>query len=61
MQTHIAKRESFLAPKEVAAELGLHVSAIYRAAARGELPIVRLGERGSIRIPASALEPERKS
>jgi excisionase family DNA binding protein len=61
MQTFANRRETFLAPKEVAAELGLHVSAVYRAAARGELPVVRLAERGSIRIPASALEPQRKS
>jgi excisionase family DNA binding protein len=57
MQTAIAKRDGFLAPKELADELGLHVSAVYRAVDRGELPSVRLGRRGAIRIPRSALEP----
>jgi excisionase family DNA binding protein len=61
MPTIAKRREEFLAPKEVAAELGLHVSAIYRAVERGELPVVRLGQRSSIRIPASAIEAERKS
>jgi excisionase family DNA binding protein len=55
MQTPIAKREGFLAPKEVADTLGLHVSAVYRAVERGELPAVRLGQRSAIRIPASAI------
>jgi excisionase family DNA binding protein len=57
MQTAIAKRDGFLAPKEFADELGLHVSAVYRAVDRGELPSVRLGRRCAIRIPRSALEP----
>jgi excisionase family DNA binding protein len=57
MQTLIAKRESFLAPKEVADALGVHAGAVYRAVDRGELPVVRLGQRGAIRIPVSALEP----
>lgn len=52
------REETFLSPKQAAHELGLHVSAIYRAVDRGELAVVRLGERGAIRIPRSALEPE---
>jgi excisionase family DNA binding protein len=31
-----------LAPKEVAHELRVHVSAVYRAVERGQLPAVRL-------------------
>jgi len=59
MQTLTNKRDDqFLAPKEVAQTLGLHVSAVYRAVERGELPAVRLGHRGAIRIPASAIEVE---
>jgi hypothetical protein len=58
MQTPIAKREEFLAPKQVADELGLHVSAVYRACAGGSLPYVRLTPNGSLRIPAAALRPE---
>jgi excisionase family DNA binding protein len=58
MQTLTNKRHGrYLAPKEFAAELGLHVSAIYRAVERGELPVVRMGRRGAIRIPARALKP----
>jgi excisionase family DNA binding protein len=41
----------YLAPKEVAHELRVHVSAVYRAVERGVLPAVRLSESGAIRIP----------
>ena len=47
----------FLAPKEVAHELRVHVSAVYRAVERGQLPAVRLSDSGAIRIPRSALDP----
>ena len=47
----------FLAPKEVARELRVHVCAVYRAVERGQLPAVRLSESGAIRIPRSALDP----
>jgi excisionase family DNA binding protein len=57
--TETKTRERFLTPKEVADELGLHVSAVYRAVDRGEMPALRFGERSAIRIPASALEVER--
>jgi excisionase family DNA binding protein len=61
MQTFTSTRETrFLAPKEAAAELGLHVSAIYRAIERGELPVVQLGRGGAIRIPESAIRPENR-
>ena len=48
----------YLAPKEVARELRVHVSAVYRAVERGELPAVRLRDTGAIRIPRSALDPD---
>jgi excisionase family DNA binding protein len=52
-QTH--ERE-WLAPKEVAYRLGVHVASIYRAVESGRLPSLRLSNTGAIRIPASALE-----
>jgi excisionase family DNA binding protein len=51
------ERREFLAPKEAAHELRVHVSAVYRAVERGQLPAVRLSESGAIRIPRSALDP----
>jgi excisionase family DNA binding protein len=56
MTTETHERE-FLAPKEVAHQLRVHVSAVYRAVERGELPALRLSETGAIRIPRSALDP----
>lgn len=58
MQTIAHKRDRFLAPKEAAEILRVDVSVIYRAIRLGQLPSVRLTERGAIRIPRSALEPE---
>jgi excisionase family DNA binding protein len=55
MQTDTHERE-FLSPKEVARELRVYVSAVYRAVERGALPAVRLSENGAIRIPRSAVE-----
>ena len=60
MQTDTHDRE-FLAPKEVAQELRVHVSAVYRAVERGELPAVRLSPDGAIRIPRSALLPKEET
>ncbi len=57
MDTETRERE-FLAPKEVACELRVHVSAVYRAVERGQLPAVRLSGSGAIRIPRSALDPQ---
>jgi excisionase family DNA binding protein len=57
MQTDTQQSE-WLAPKEVADELRVHVSAIYRAVERGDLPVVRLSQSGPIRIHRSALEPK---
>jgi excisionase family DNA binding protein len=53
-ETH--ERESWLAPKEVARELRVHVSSVYRSVEAGRLPAFRLAETGAIRIPRSALE-----
>jgi excisionase family DNA binding protein len=54
MRTDMKQRE-YLAPKEVAHELRVHVSSIYRAVESGHLPAVRLSQTGAIRIPLSAL------
>jgi excisionase family DNA binding protein len=56
MLTGTHERE-YLAPKEVAHQLRVHVSAVYRAVERGQLPAVRLSGAGAIRIPRSALDP----
>jgi predicted DNA-binding transcriptional regulator AlpA len=45
MQADTHERD-FLAPKEVAHELRMHVSAVYRAVERGALPAVRLSKTG---------------
>src|ERR1700758_5579762 len=47
----IANTCDYFTPKEVAQTLGLHVSVVYRAVERGELPAVRLMPRGAIKIP----------
>lgn len=51
-----AHTRHLLAVKEAACVLRVSSSTIYRAVAAGELPVVRLSRRGTIRIPASALE-----
>ena len=38
--------------------LDVDVSAVYRAVRLGQLPAVRLTNRGAIRIPTSAIDPE---
>jgi Helix-turn-helix domain len=50
-----------LGPEGGRRELRVHVSAIYRAVERGDLPAVRLNEHGAIRIPRSALEPKEET
>jgi excisionase family DNA binding protein len=61
MQTITERHESeYLAPKEVARELGLDVSRVYAAVKRGDLAAVRLTPRGAIRIPRSTLEPRKE-
>ena len=53
------RRDDLLAPKQVAPELNLNVSAVYRAVERGQLPAVRPLPKGAIRIPRSAIEPRK--
>jgi excisionase family DNA binding protein len=50
----------YVTPKELAHELGVSTSAVYRSVERGELPAIRLLPRGSIHIPRSAIEHEHK-
>ena len=46
----------YLTVSEAARLLRLHVGTVYRAVESGRLPVVRLDERVSIRIPHKALE-----
>jgi excisionase family DNA binding protein len=55
--THTTERRDWLTVKEVANELLVSTSLIYRAVDRGTLPALRLSETGAIRIPRSALDP----
>ena len=57
MSTDTRGRE-WLAAKEFAHELGVHVTAVYRAVQEGRLPVVRLSNTGAIRIHRSALIPK---
>lgn len=57
MQTVMDERE-FLDVKETARFLRVHPATVYRAVADGRLPVVRLGDRGAIRVPAAALTPK---
>jgi excisionase family DNA binding protein len=59
MSTEIQERE-WLSVKEVAFELGLHPTAVYRAIDNGALPALRLHEHGAIRIHRSVLDRARK-
>jgi excisionase family DNA binding protein len=60
MQTNRQQRD-WLALKEVANQLGVHVSAVYRAVERGQLAALRLSGTGAIRIHRSVLEPSRET
>jgi excisionase family DNA binding protein len=60
MTTQTERREEWLAVKEVAAELRLSTSAVYKAIEQGSLPVVRLHEHGAIRIHRSILDQHRK-
>jgi excisionase family DNA binding protein len=60
MSTDTQQRERWLSPREVADELRVHVSAVYRAVERGELPAVRLSPDGAIRIHRSVLDQARQ-
>jgi excisionase family DNA binding protein len=59
MKTGVQQRE-WLAPKEVARELHVHISAIYRAVERGDLPALRLSETGAIRVHRSVLDQRKE-
>ena len=50
-----AQTRDWLAPKEVARELRVHVSSVYRSVEQGRLPALRLTDTGAIRIHRSAL------
>jgi excisionase family DNA binding protein len=51
----------YLSVGEAAHELRVSKASVYRAIESGNLPAVRLQPLGSLRIPADALEPERRS
>lgn len=54
MATAVAyESHRLLKPGEVAKQLGVHPATVYRLAARGELPAVRVGR--SVRIDAAKL------
>jgi excisionase family DNA binding protein len=59
MTTDANDRE-WLAPKQVAAELRVSTSSVYKAIARGSLPAFRLTEDGALRIPRGALKARRR-
>ena len=49
-------REQYATPAEVASRLRCSRATVYRAIDRGELAAVRLGETGSLRIRADAID-----
>jgi excisionase family DNA binding protein len=57
MATNTQNRQ-WVTVKEIASELRVSPSLVYRAIERGELPALRLSEHGAIRVPRSALEPK---
>ena len=59
MSTDTQERE-WLSVKEVAFELGLHPTAVYRAVDAGALPSLRLHPHGAIRVHRSVLDRARK-
>jgi excisionase family DNA binding protein len=54
------QEREWLSVKEVAYQLGLHPTAVYRAVASGSLPALRIHEHGAIRIPRGVLDQHRK-
>jgi excisionase family DNA binding protein len=50
----------FLSVGEAAQELRVSKASVYRAIEAGTLPAIRLVPHGALRIPSSALEPERR-
>jgi excisionase family DNA binding protein len=59
MTTDTHERD-WLAPKEVADELRVSTSSVYKAIARGALPAFQLTEAGALRVPTSALKARRR-
>ncbi len=59
MSIETQERE-WLSVKEVAFELGLHPTAVYRAVDNGSLPALRLHEYGAIRIHKSVLDQHKE-
>jgi excisionase family DNA binding protein len=47
---------TLLSPAEVAELLGVHRASVYRRINSGELPAIRLGEDGPLRIRSDRLE-----
>jgi excisionase family DNA binding protein len=60
MQIDVRERE-WLSVREVAFELGLHPTAVYRAVDNGSLPALRLHEHGAIRIHKSVLDQHKET
>ena len=56
MSTTASIATEFLTVAEVARRLRVHEATIYRKITSGELPALRLGEHGPLRIPADELE-----
>jgi hypothetical protein len=55
MQTVASKTKELLAPKQFAAEYGLHVQTVWRRIREGDLEAVRLGPNGPLRISRAAI------
>jgi excisionase family DNA binding protein len=49
-------RPKLMSPAEVAAMLGVHRNTVYAKIHSGELPAVRLGDDGPLRVDAGELE-----
>jgi excisionase family DNA binding protein len=49
-------KRAYVAPKELAAELRVSVTTVYRGIERGAIPAVRLVEQGALRIRRDALD-----
>ena len=56
MSTAASVASEFLTVSEVARRLRVHEATIYRRVSAGEIPALRLGEHGPLRIPADEFE-----
>ncbi len=52
---------AYLSVAEAAQLLGLSEDTVYRRVWDGSLPVLRLSERGALRIPRAALEPKEET